>query len=159
MGPLWRLRGRVENEIGRMGNLGTILRTVRCWLVSCGSVGMTQTTQTVRLSWVVSLEPRTSLRLHDSSERSVALALIEVVLPNIQGSGRTRLKDRLTQHTTTCVRAGARARQRHGQRLRLYDSTRVCTRDARTSSRQVKSGALLRQRSARYLCWPSPGRA
>ena len=50
LGLLWRFRGRVENEIGKGGNLGTILRTVRCLLVSCGSVDVSQTIQTVRLS-------------------------------------------------------------------------------------------------------------
>ena len=53
-----RFRSRVENEIGRMGNLGTIFNTVHGSLVSCGTVGVAQTTQTSRLGRVVRLEPR-----------------------------------------------------------------------------------------------------
>ena len=61
---LQRFRGRVENEIGKGGNLGTILVAVRCLLVSRSTVDVSQITQTSRLGRVVSLEPRQYADLH-----------------------------------------------------------------------------------------------
>ena len=54
----WRFRGMGENEIEIRGGLRTILNTVHGLLVSRGTVDVSQIAQTVRLSWVVSLEQR-----------------------------------------------------------------------------------------------------
>ena len=67
LGPLWRFRGRSENEIERRGGLRTILNTVHGLSVSRGTVDVSQTTQTSRLGRVVSLE------LQKKADRTVTL--------------------------------------------------------------------------------------
>ena len=57
LGARWRFRVRVENEIGKGGNLGKILRTVRFLLASCDTVRTTRITRTACPDYLVSLEP------------------------------------------------------------------------------------------------------
>ena len=60
LGALWRFRGRVENEIGKGGNLGTILVAAQCLSAPRGSVDVTQMAQASRLGYRVRLEPQSS---------------------------------------------------------------------------------------------------